>query len=78
MQGARGPSAVLILVSTYGLKHGTITDKLIRTALHQALNTTPRKIYVTHDGKLITDLEAFHKGEASVAPDDVKKGKKKK
>ena len=78
MQGARGVSALMILVSSYGVKNGTITVKVMRTALHTALTTTPRKIYVTHDGHLITDPDAFQKGEAKVAPDEEKKGKKGK
>jgi hypothetical protein len=83
IQGKRGPSVILILVSVYGVKNGAIDDKLIRKALETALDSTTRKIYITYDANLISDLTAFQKGEQSFqSTDDEKssgkgKGKKK-
>ena len=78
MQGVRGASVIMIHLSCHGVMHGTITENLIRQALHAAVDAEPRKIYVTHDGKCITDLESFKTGEEEVAPEEEKKGRKKK
>ena len=68
MQGLRGASVIMVHLSSHGVKHGTITEELIRQALHAAVDADPRIIYVTHDGKCITDLEAFITGEEKLAP----------